>query len=143
MALTPKEKEQLAFLYRTQGLTFAQIAEQLGYAHPAAAKKAYSRAVRARPDELVQEDRALDLNRIDLLIAALWPAAMQGDHRSTLTLIKLLERRAKLLGLDQPTKIAPTTPDGEEPYEQMGDEEREARLIAMAQTVADAINRKS
>lgn len=30
--------------------------------------------------------------------------------------IKLMERRARLLGLDAPTKMAPTTPDGDKPY---------------------------
>jgi len=30
--------------------------------------------------------------------------------------IKLMERRARLLGLDAPTKIAPTNPDGDKPY---------------------------
>lgn len=30
--------------------------------------------------------------------------------------IKLMERRARLLGLDAPTKVAPTTPDGDKPY---------------------------
>lgn len=32
-----------------------------------------------------------------------------------------IERRCKILGLDAPTKIAPTTPDGKEPYENVAD----------------------
>lgn len=34
----------------------------------------------------------------------------------------------KLFGLEMPTKIAPTTPDGETPYEQLTDAELDARL---------------
>lgn len=30
--------------------------------------------------------------------------------------IKVMERRARLLGLDAPTKVAPTNPDGDKPY---------------------------
>ena len=30
--------------------------------------------------------------------------------------IKLMERRARLLGLDAPTKMAPTNPEGDKPY---------------------------
>ena len=30
--------------------------------------------------------------------------------------VKLMERRAKLLGLDAPTKVAPTNPNGDQPY---------------------------
>ena len=29
-------------------------------------------------------------------------------------MLRIMDRRAKLLGLDMPTKVAPTTPDGEQ-----------------------------
>lgn len=31
--------------------------------------------------------------------------------------VRLMERRARLLGLDAPAKVAPTTPDGDKPYQ--------------------------
>lgn len=48
------------------------------------------------------------------------------------SLVRIVERRAKLLGLDAPTKIAPTTPDGR-PLSGMSDEELDARLAALAE----------
>jgi hypothetical protein len=41
---------------------------------------------------------------------------MAGDTQATAIILKIQERRARLLGLDMPTKIAPTTPDGEAAY---------------------------
>lgn len=38
----------------------------------------------------------------------------------------------KLFGLEAPTKIAPTTPDGEKSYEQLTDAELDARILAAA-----------
>jgi transcriptional regulator with XRE-family HTH domain len=42
-----------------------------------------------------------------------------------------IDRRAKLLGLDAPTKIAPTDPTGEKPYDNVSDDERIARLATL------------
>ena len=37
--------------------------------------------------------------------------------------LRVMERRAKLLGLDAPQKIAPTNPSGENEFHSMSDEE--------------------
>jgi hypothetical protein len=36
---------------------------------------------------------------------ALWPAAMRGDVTAVTGLLRIMERRAKLLGLDAPVKV--------------------------------------
>lgn len=38
------------------------------------------------------------------MTVALWPAAMQGDVTAVTGLLRIMERRAKLLGLDAPVK---------------------------------------
>jgi hypothetical protein len=60
------------------------------------------------------ELREQEVDRIDRLQVAVWPSAMKGDTRAILTIIRLMERRAKLLGLDKPIKIEQeiTTWDG-------------------------------
>ena len=40
-----------------------------------------------------------------------------GDPRYLTAILSIVERRCRLLGLDLPQKIAPTTPDGAEPYQ--------------------------
>lgn len=46
-----------------------------------------------------------------------------GDPRYMTALIQIQDRRAKLYGLDKPTKIAPTTPNGKDSYKSLTDDE--------------------
>lgn len=55
--------------------------------------------------------RTLELLRLDAIQCAHWPNAHIPRHVDVI--LKVMERRAKLLGLDAPTKVAQTTPDGE------------------------------
>ena len=51
-----------------------------------------------------------------------------GDPRYMSVLLGIQDRRAKILGTDAPTKVAPTTPDGKDPYKPMTDAELDARI---------------
>lgn len=49
------------------------------------------------------------------LLAAIWKEAVEGgDLKAVDRILKIMERRAKLLGLDAPTKVAATTASGED-----------------------------
>src|SRR5579884_1411175 len=48
----------------------------------------------------IAREKALDLQRIERLIQAMWPEALTGNHLKVDRLILLLDRKAKLLGLD-------------------------------------------
>jgi hypothetical protein len=54
--------------------------------------------------------------RLDHAMIAIMPKIESGDVASIETMIRLEARRARLLGLDAPAKVAPTTPDGLTPY---------------------------
>ncbi|MFW6344772.1 MAG: hypothetical protein ACOC0M_00350, partial [Halomonas sp.] len=69
-----------------------------------------------------------ELDRLDRLLLGLWPKATAGSVAHVDRAIKVMERRAKLTGLDAPTKIAPTDPDGETPYRGMTEEELDQRI---------------
>lgn len=58
-----------------------------------------------------------------------------GDPRYLNVLIGIGERRAKILGVDAPTKIAPTDPTGEREHGKMTDEELNARIAELAAKV--------
>lgn len=60
--------------------------------------------------EVEGEDGDLDVEKVMLKDVA--PKLQAMDR-----ILKIMERRAKLLGLDMPTKIAPTDPSGEESFE--------------------------
>ena len=56
-----------------------------------------------------------------------------GDPRYMNVILNTVERRCKLLGLDAPTKVAPTTPDGEKPYQATPESELDNRITELLQ----------
>jgi len=53
----------------------------------------------------VAEYRRIQMERIDRAIAKIWPSVAQGEYEAVDRLVKLMEREAKLLGLDAPARI--------------------------------------
>jgi hypothetical protein len=101
---------------RRAGWTWTRIAEQVGYADHTGAYAAYKRAIKRVMEQPVEELRTQELDRLDRLQVAAWQAAVKGDTKAILTILRIMERRAKLIGLDKPIKIEQevTTWDGNE-----------------------------
>ena len=99
------DKEIKVLELRRAGLTWQRIAEETGYADHTGAYAAYKRAIKRTMQQPADELREAELDRIDRLQLALWPKAMKGDNASINTIVRLMERRARLLGLDTPIKI--------------------------------------
>ena len=99
------DKEIKVLELRRAGLTWQRIAEETGYADHTGAYAAYKRAIKRTMQQPADELREQELDRIDRLQLAAWPQAMKGDTKAILTIVRLMERRAKLLGLDVPIKI--------------------------------------
>lgn len=57
-------------------------------------------ALREDLKENVDQNRALDLARIDGLLATFYPAAQAGDDKAAAITLKCIERRAKLTGTE-------------------------------------------
>jgi hypothetical protein len=108
------DKEIRVLELRRVGLTWQRIAEEVGYADHTGAYAAYKRAIKRTMQQPADELREQEIDRLDRLQVAVWPSAMKGDTRAILTILRLMERRAKLLGLDKPIKIEQeiTTWDG-------------------------------
>ena len=53
--------------------------------------------------------RTTEAARLDRLQLAAWPKAQQGDLRAIDTVLRILQRRASLFGLDMPTRVDVTT----------------------------------
>lgn len=103
------ERQARALALRKAGLGYADIAHQLGYAGPSGAYKAISTALRALTGEPAKELRDLELARLDDLLAGLWGDARQGNVQKIDRVLKIMQRRAALLGLDAPTRFADAT----------------------------------
>lgn len=79
------------------GLDYDEIAAQLGYANRSGAWKAHQRALATKQAEKVEDFRALEMERLDALQLAVWPKAMTGDVRSVITVLRIIDRRIRLL----------------------------------------------
>lgn len=109
------EKERQVLKYRKGGLTFDAIAEKLGYANESSARAAFKRAVeRTRDDALASEGRELHRLRLETALTAIWDRVLQGELQAIAMMLRILERDAKLYGLDMPVKseIEVTSYDG-------------------------------
>jgi transcriptional regulator len=98
------EKEAKVLELRRGGLTFDMIANRLGYAGASGAYKAYQNACNRIVYSEVVETRKMEMDRLDVAQAAIWNQVVAGDLPAVVALIKIMERRARLLGLDAPTK---------------------------------------
>lgn len=99
-AIARADQTAKALELRKAGLTFEKIAGQCGYKNAQLAHRAVSRAIRAIPKEAADEVRSLELERLDRLTLAVWPSAVKGDAKAVESVVKLMKRRACLLGLD-------------------------------------------
>lgn len=95
------------FKMRMQGHTFPDIATQLGYNSKQSAWSDYQAALRDARDEYTDdltELRAFELARLDAIAKRAWEYDTTGDIKALDVLLKVADRRARLLGLDQPVK---------------------------------------
>jgi len=98
------EKERKVVDLRQMGITFEVIAKEVGYASPSGAYHAYERALARYPKETIDRKRELAEARIERLLAGVWTKALRGEIPALMASLKILERQAKLLGLDAPQK---------------------------------------
>jgi hypothetical protein len=100
-----KRRDARVYELRIQGDTFEQIASEVGFSGPSGAWQAYQRIKSEWIFESVEEARQLELMRLDELQAAVWDRAINGELPAAHCVLKIMDRRAKLLGLDKPEKV--------------------------------------
>lgn len=100
------EREKAAFALRIAGATYAQIAERLGVTTAGAHKmvKRVLERTRAETNEIADELRRVEVERLDALTLTLWKQATAGNLGAVDRVLRVMERRARLLGLDAPAK---------------------------------------
>lgn len=97
-----KRRAQLLELRRA-GYTFQEIVTrhpELGYRSASNAVQDAQRALHKLVDEPARDVLALELSRLNALTQGLWKAARSGDEKAVDRVLRVMERRAKLLGLD-------------------------------------------
>jgi hypothetical protein len=96
---------------RLHGLTFQEISRQLpeaGFAKVSAGRiqAIVAKRLKSCRDEPARELRQLELLRLDQLQAAHYKAAMGGDAAAISRVLSIMDRRARLLGLEAGAEAA-------------------------------------
>lgn len=100
-------KKQVAALeLRVKGESFRSIALELKYAGPSGAYKAVEAALERTLTARSEHLRQLELERLDKLMLIPWKrATIAGELVAIDRVLKIMERRAKLTGIDAPTEF--------------------------------------
>ncbi len=104
--ITPSviDREAEVLKLRRGGLTFDLIAKELGFKHASGAHKAYVNACKRIVANDVEEIRRVESERLDIAQSAIWGKVLRGEIPAIQALVRIMERRARLFGLDAPTK---------------------------------------
>src|SRR5262245_27003528 len=97
-------KHSRAFRLRLAGVAPRRIAEELGCTVKQVEELLASMCPAVSP-ELRERTRQLELARLDELQRAHYAAALAGGATATMVVLKIMERRSRMLGLDVPTRI--------------------------------------
>jgi len=89
---------------RRAGMTWDEVAVATGYASASGAQTAYQRAMDRIVHDDVKAERARMTDQLDMLLSAHWTHALKGAVEHTHTVLRVMERRARLLGLDMPVR---------------------------------------
>lgn len=106
------ERQRQALELRMAGYTYDVIAEQIGYADGGSAYKAVMLGIQKTLQEPADEVRKIEVARLDKLLAGIYLQAKQGNLPAMDRVLKVMERRDKLLGLDRPVQWEVSGPSG-------------------------------
>src|SRR4051794_10994308 len=84
-----------------EGRSYDEIASAVGYSHRGSAHRSVTKALAERQVEAVGELRRTEVERLDRLQASVWPKAMSGDVGAAQLIVRIIDRRIRLLGLDR------------------------------------------
>jgi len=102
---TNEERAELsakAFELRKAGVSYNKIGRQLGISS-ATVHKYIQTQIKAYHEEAKEHHRSmvvLELSRLDDMVLGIWSKARSGEYKAIDAMIKIMDRRAKLLGLD-------------------------------------------
>ena len=114
-AALARERRQKAFEMRKAGASYEQIGKALGISMQAAHKhvKKHLQQIAEKTDEDAREVLKLELARLDQMLLGLYQNAKSGKEGAVDRVLKIMERRAKLLGIDAPSRRELSGPNGD------------------------------
>lgn len=104
------ERQTRALDLRRKGYTYSEIAAEMGYTSKATAYRVVAKGLRKMIQEPAEDVLKLELDRLDALLKELWKRKDQTDVVDRI--LRVMDRRAKYLGLDAPAKSELTGANG-------------------------------
>lgn len=102
IAKAAREREERALDLAALGYSYERIARELGFSHRSSARTAVKRALTAIPAEAAKHLRDVELHTLDLAQRSLADRIVRGHLGAIDRLIRIMDHRAKLLGLYEP-----------------------------------------
>jgi hypothetical protein len=102
---TDEDRAYQAYKLRQEGHDWKVIAEQVGFANAKTAEVNVRIYLQKAMLEVSHEQRMeallMEMDRLDKLMAAYWPTAMAGEVKHAELILKTIQTRARLLGLEE------------------------------------------
>ena len=112
--------------------TYRQIAEELEYASEQQAYEAVRDEMAKAVREPVAALREQELDRLNKMLYALWPNIEAGNQGAIQTGLRVMERRAKLLGMDAPIDYRVVREEAQRLADELGLDRKEVMAEAEA-----------
>lgn len=138
-SIAKAERRKKALQLRLTGASYPRISESLGISL-ATAFRDVDTAIKEIPKEEADELRRIETESLTELETRLWQrfvghklpdgSFIPGDTEAANKILRVKERRARMLGLDAPTKLEAEIST---PYSNLSDEELDARIAALSQ----------
>ena len=133
--MSSKEKQKRAMALKLAGASYAQIADNLGYADSSGAYKAVSRGMKNSLQESAGDLRKIHYGRLEHMLMLVWPAVNQGDSRAVNSALQVMDRMERLYGLNAAEKVDITA--GARETIIVADGEKEAYIKALKEAIEE------
>jgi predicted DNA binding protein len=101
-----REREREAFELRKAGGSLQQIGDKIGVSKQAVSqmlKRVLADLVSATMED-AEDVRHMEVERLDALLLGLWQKARAGNEGAVDRVLRIMQRRSELLGLDAPRR---------------------------------------
>jgi hypothetical protein len=101
-----RQREKKAMAMRKAGASYDLISSELGITPQGAAKvvKRCLERIEKKTREDTEHVLVMELARLDAMLMGLWDKARRGHEGAVDRVLRIMERRARLLGLDAPSR---------------------------------------
>lgn len=99
------ERRAKGLRMRAMRMTYQQIADQLYKGNKGQCHRDLQRAIDDLPREAAEQVRMQEVELLDVMARGLVTKASKGDDKAVQSMLRIMERRARYLGLDVPVQV--------------------------------------